>query len=387
MMRFEPSKINKNIPQSFFSKLDDKIQSIHDQDSMINLAKGNPDLPTPDFIINSLKKAVDNPQNHGYTPFDGKPSLLAAISKYYKQEYSVEIDSETEILSTEGSIIGISAVPQVFLEKGDYVITTDPCYPEYYTSIALAGGKLFQLPILPENDYLPDLSSIPEKVLKKAKILLLNYPNNPTGATATKIFFKEAIDFGIRNHILVINDFAYAAIGFDHKPLSILQPPHAKECAIEFNTLSKTYNMAGWRVGYIAGNSSVISAIKRYHGHVYSTIFGAVQDAATAALLSNQESAKRLKNIYKQRRDILVNGLRNLGWQVNNPRGTFFVWVKVPQGYDSQNFSNLILDQANIVVAPGIGFGKSGNQFIRLSLTNDSKILQEVVQRLAKIHF
>lgn len=387
MMNFEPSRINKNISQSFFSKLDDKIQLIQDQETLINLAKGNPDLPTPDFIIDSLKKAVDNPQNHGYTPFDGKISLLDAISIYYKREYSVEIDSASEILSTEGSIIGISALPQVFLEEGDYVVTTDPCYPEYYTSVALAGGKLFQLSINPENDYLPDLSSLPEKVLKRTKILLLNYPNNPTGATATKTFFKEAIDFGIRNHILVINDFAYAAIGFDRKPISILQTPHAKECAIELNTLSKTYNMAGWRVGYIAGNESVISAVKRYHGHVYSTIFGAIQDAATTALLSNQESAKKIKNIYKQRRDILVNGLKNLGWKVNSPKGTFFVWVKVPQGYDSQSFSNLILNQANIVVAPGIGFGKSGNQFVRLSLTNDSQILQKVVQRLAKIHY
>lgn len=386
-MNFEPSRINKNISQSFFSKLDDKIQLIQDQETLINLAKGNPDLPTPDFIIDSLKKAVDNPQNHGYTPFDGKISLLDAISIYYKREYSVEIDSASEILSTEGSIIGISALPQVFLEEGDYVVTTDPCYPEYYTSVALAGGKLFQLSINPENDYLPDLSSLPEKVLKRTKILLLNYPNNPTGATATKTFFKEAIDFGIRNHILVINDFAYAAIGFDRKPISILQTPHAKECAIELNTLSKTYNMAGWRVGYIAGNESVISAVKRYHGHVYSTIFGAIQDAATTALLSNQESAKKIKNIYKQRRDILVNGLKNLGWKVNSPKGTFFVWVKVPQGYDSQSFSNLILNQANIVVAPGIGFGKSGNQFVRLSLTNDSQILQKVVQRLAKIHY
>lgn len=386
-MKFLTSNKMEDIVPNFFEQLDKKIARIEDKDSMIDLAKGNPDQPTPEFIIESLKKAVDLKVNHGYTPFDGKKNFLDAITRYYQKKYDVKIDTNSEILTFNGSVIGISAIPQVILNPGDYVITTDPCYPEYYTAVSLAGGKLYQLPIERQNHYLPDLSRIPQKVIKQAKILLLNYPNNPTGAIANKEFFKQAIAFGKEHQILVVNDFAYEAIGYDKQPLSLLQVDGAKEYAIELNTLSKTYDMAGWRVGYVLGNESVITALKKYHAHVYSTVFGAIQDAAVAGLDSDQEAAKHIRDVYQGRRDTLVSGLKRLGWDVEEPKGTFFVWTKVPYGYTGQAFAELILDQANVVVAPGIGFGASGKNYIRLSLTHDEELLKEVIKRFSELKY
>ncbi|KIS03589.1 Glutamine-dependent 2-keto-4-methylthiobutyrate transaminase [Paucilactobacillus wasatchensis] len=247
-MIFEPAKRVKAIPRNFFNQLDEKISRVEDKATLIDLAKGNPDQPTPDFIVTALKQAVDQPKNHGYTPFDGKKNLLNAIADYYQREHGVQIDPQKEVLTFTGSVIGITALPQTLLNPGDYVITTNPCYPEYYSAVSLAGGKLWQLDINPANHYLPDLTSVPKDVLAKAKILLLNYPNNPTGATATQAFFNQAIEFGKQNGILVVNDFAYAALGFNGQAVSLIQNSGSKEYAVELNTLSKTYNMAGWRV-------------------------------------------------------------------------------------------------------------------------------------------
>ncbi|AUJ30418.1 MAG: aminotransferase class I/II-fold pyridoxal phosphate-dependent enzyme [Liquorilactobacillus hordei] len=386
-MEFLTSNKVKDIVPNFFEQLDKKISQIEDKDTMIDLAKGNPDQPTPSFIIESLKKAVDVKSNHGYTPFDGKQNFLDAIARYYKKIYNVKIEAQKEILTFSGSVVGISAIPQIILNSGDYVITTDPCYPEYYTSVSLAGGKLYQLPITKKNHYLPELDKIPTEIVKQSKILLLNYPNNPTGATATEKFFEQAIEFGKKNKILVVNDFAYAAIGYGQQPISLLQIEGAKKYAVELNTLSKTYDMAGWRVGYVLGNESVIMALKKYHSHVYSTVFGAIQDAATAGLDSDQAAARHIRDVYQNRRDVLVHGLRSLGWDVEKSQGTFFIWVKVPSGYSGQKFAELILEQANVVVAPGIGFGSSGKDYIRLSLTHDEKILKEVIKRFSALKY
>ncbi|MDN2453370.1 aminotransferase class I/II-fold pyridoxal phosphate-dependent enzyme [Lactobacillus sp. UCMA15818] len=386
-MQFLTSNKMADIVPNFFEQLDKKISQIEDKGSMIDLAKGNPDQPTPEFIIESLKKAVDLKTNHGYTPFNGKQNFLDAIARYYQRIYNIEIETKSEILTFNGSVIGISAIPQVILNPGDYVITTDPCYPEYYTAVSLAGGKLYQLPLTRQNHYLPDLSKIPHEIVKQAKILLLNYPNNPTGATATEEFFKQAIEFGKKNKILVVNDFAYAAIAYDQRPVSLLQIEGAKDYAVELNTLSKTYDMAGWRVGYVLGNESVVTALKKYHSHVYSTIFGAIQDAAVAGLDSDQEAVNHIRDTYQKRRDVLVAGLRNLGWDVEEPQGTFFVWIKTPAEYGGQKFAELILKQANVVVAPGIGFGPSGKNYIRLSLTHDEKILKEVIKRFSVLEY
>ncbi|MCO7174846.1 aminotransferase class I/II-fold pyridoxal phosphate-dependent enzyme [Sporolactobacillus kofuensis] len=388
MVYFQPSERAQKLSVNFFDRLDNKLaESEQTGLPFINLSKGNPDLPTPEHIVASLKAAVDQPKNHAYPPFLGKENVRLAITEFYKKEYGVLLDPINEIAIFHGSHIGITGIPQVLLNPGDYMLITDPCYPIYYSSATLSQAKTFALPLEESNRFLPDYRCIPGDVLKKARLLMLNYPNNPTGALATKDFFRKTIDFAREHRLPVINDFAYASLGFDqNKPLSILQTKHAKSVAVEVYTLSKTYNMAGWRFGFAVGNASIIKAFNKFHTHAYSTVFGAVQDAAACALQSSQKCAINLLRIYQRRRDVLIDGLRRIGWKVASPPGTFFAWLRVPAGYDSQSFSELLFQKAHIVVAPGIGFGEKGDSFIRISLVNSEEVLAEAVKRIEALH-
>lgn len=388
MVDFEPSRRVKKLPINFFDQLDHRLaQSSKEGPAFINLSKGNPDLPTPKHIVDCLKVAADHPENHAYTPFLGKENVRLAIAAFYKREYGVTLDPNEEISVFHGAHIGITGIPQALLNPGDYMLVTDPCYPIYYSSAVLSQAKTYAVPIEAANQFLPDYRCIPPAVLKKARLLMINYPNNPTGGLATADFYRKTIDFANRYHLPVINDFAYAALGFDHhKPLSILQTAGAKSVAVEVYTMSKTYNMAGWRFGFAVGNRSIIKAFNHFHTQAYSTIFGAVQDAAACALQSSQQCVADLVHTYQQRRDILINGLRTIGWHVAPPAGTFFTWLRVPEGYDSQSFSDLLFRQAHIVVAPGIGFGRSGNFYIRISLVHSEAVLETAVQRIAALH-
>lgn len=384
MVDFQPSERVKELPVNFFDQLDKRIaESGNSGKPFINLSKGNPDLPTPDHIIKSLKTAVDKPENQAYPPFLGKENVRFAIAAFYKKEYGVALDPLKEVAIFHGAHIGITGIPQVLLNPGDYMLITDPCYPIYYSSAILSRARTYSMPLKESNQFLPDYHKVPEDILKKTRLLLLNYPNNPTGALATEMFFQKTIDFARGNHIPVLNDFAYASLGFDHnKPLSLLQIEGAKAFGVEVYTMSKTYDMAGWRFGFAVGNASIIQALNHFQMHAYSTVFGAVQDAAACALQSSQHCAAEIVKIYQRRRDVLIGGLRRIGWNVALPPGTFFAWLRVPEGYDSQLFSDLLFEQAHIVVAPGNGFGKNGNQFIRISLVNSEEILAEAVKRI-----
>lgn len=384
-MEFNPATRIASVPKNFFAKLDHVVASLPDHANVIDLTKGNPDLRTPKAIVTALNQASTEFENDRYTDVAGKASLRQAIAAYYQRLYGVSVDPDTQILATNGSCISLSALPQVFLNPGDYVITTDPCYPEYYATVAQAGGKLYQLPINEGNHFLPDLDSVPADVLSKARILLLNYPNNPTGATATTAFFQEAITFGRQHHLLVVNDFAYAAIGFDQAPISLLAQPGALDVAIELNTLSKTYNMAGWRVGYTLGNASAMAALKAYHEHTYSTIYGAVQDAAIVGLNGDQSSVAAIRDTYQKRRDVVCAGLDEIGWQYVLPQGAFYVWIKAPNGFSGEAFTQLLLKQAQVVVAPGIGFGAEGQDYVRISLTQPLAVLKTVLERFRQV--
>lgn len=384
-MEFQPANRIASVPKNFFAKLDQVVAGLPDQAAVIDLTKGNPDLRTPEPIVKALQHASTEFENDRYTDVAGKASLRQAIAQYYQRLYGVIVDPDTQILATNGSCISLSALPQVFLNPGDYVITTDPCYPEYYATVAQAGGKLYQLPINEANHFLPDLDSVPDEILSKARILLLNYPNNPTGATATTAFFQQAIAFGRQHHLLVVNDFAYAAIGFDQAPISILAQPGATDVAIELNTLSKTYNMAGWRVGYTLGNASAMSALKAYHEHTYSTIYGAVQDAAIVGLRGNQASVAAIRKTYQQRRDVMCAGLDTLGWHYVLPQGAFYLWIHAPEGLSGDVFTQLLLQQVQVVVAPGIGFGAEGQYYVRISLTQPLTVLETVLQRFRQV--
>ncbi|ADU27256.1 aminotransferase class I and II [Ethanoligenens harbinense YUAN-3] len=386
-MNFEFSNFYKRLPFQFFGALQNKVAAYQSNGiDIIDLSIGNPDLPTPGHIVQRLKESTDDPDNHRYQPFTGKPSTLEAVAAFYRREYGVELDPQTEVAIFQGSCIGILAIPKVLLNPGDFLLTTDPCYPAYHTAAVFAGASHYRIPVYEKDGFLPNYTAVPQNVLQKIRLLMLNYPNNPTGAVATRDFFARTLDFAAQNRMLVVNDFAYGAFGFDgRKPLSLLQTPGGKEYAVEIYTASKTWNMAGWRFGFAVGNASVIGALKEYHTHAYSAIFGAVQDAAAVAMLGPQDFVGALVSTYERRRDLLMDGLRAIGWDAAAPAGTFYVWLKVPEGYDSVSFSDLLLEKAHVAVAPGEGFGRQGRQYVRIGLTNCEERLLEAISRIAQV--
>ncbi|WP_374721238.1 pyridoxal phosphate-dependent aminotransferase [Peribacillus tepidiphilus] len=384
MVDFEQSKLLQKLPKQFFANLVQKVAAITAQGhDVINLGQGNPDQPTPEHIVKRLQEASENPINHKYSPFRGYSYLKKAAAEFYKREYGVELDPEKEVAVLFGGKAGLVEIPQCLLNPGDIALVPDPGYPDYWSGMALAQAKMEFMPLLEENEFLPDYKSISPEILESAKLLFLNYPNNPTGAIATEDFFRETVDLAKKHRLCVVHDFAYGAIGFDgNKPLSFLQIEGAKDIGIEVYTLSKTYNMAGWRVGFAVGNESVISAIELLQDHLYVSLFPAIQEAAEEALLGSQECVHNLVKKYESRREVLINGLRKIGWEVEFPKGSFFAWLKVPKGFTSEEFSNYLLEHAHVAVAPGIGFGKYGEGYVRAGLLTDEDKMFEAVRRI-----
>ncbi|MBB6637797.1 aminotransferase class I/II-fold pyridoxal phosphate-dependent enzyme [Cohnella thailandensis] len=384
---FKPSNIVKRLPENYFSGIDDAVSEYVRQGvDVINLANGNPDRPTPEPIVEALGEAARKKENQGYSPFYGKSSAREAVARFYAREYGVELDPDSEVAVFHGSAIGVVGIPQALLNPGDVLLTTDPCYPQYRSAAELAGARFHAIPVREEDGFLPDFRTVPEEVANRVKLLMLNYPNNPTGATATREFFADSLVFAAKHGFPVLNDFAYGALGFDgRRPISLLQLPDAKEYAVETYTLSKTYNMAGWRFGFAVGNASVIGALKHYHTHAYSTVFGAVQDAAAAALLGPQEPVRELARLYEARRDRLVREMKAIGWDVAAPQGTFFAWLRIPDSFeDSESFARLLLERAHVAVAPGRGFGEQGARYVRVNLLNGEERIREAAARLAR---
>jgi L-glutamine---4-(methylsulfanyl)-2-oxobutanoate aminotransferase len=387
MKQFAPSELLNSLPKQFFASLVKKVgQYIEQGYDVINLGQGNPDQPTPEHIVTKLQEAASNPVNHKYSPFQGHAYLKEAAADFYLKQYGVKIDAKTEVAILFGGKAGLVEIPQCLLNPGDLMLVPDPGYPDYWSGVALAKAEMVTMPLREENGFLPDYSELDKETVGKAKLMVLNYPNNPTGATATKAFFEETIKLAEENGICVVHDFAYGAIGFDgEKPLSFLQLEGAKAVGIEIYTLSKTYNMAGWRVGFAVGNPSVISAIELLQDHMYVSLFGAIQEAAAAALTSSQDCVRELNALYERRRNVLIEGLQSLGWKVTAPNGSFFAWLKVPEGYSSEQFANILLEQAHIMVAPGIGFGEYGEGFVRVGLLTSEDRLLEAVERISKL--
>lgn len=388
-MNVQPADRLRRLPEQFFSALVRKANSyIEKGHDVINLGQGNPDLPTPPHIVEALREAVLDPVTHRYSPFSGLPELKEAVAAWYKAEFDVDLDPATEVAILFGGKVGLVEISQCLLNKGDVCLVPDPGYPDYWSGVAMSGGEMVMMPLLRENEFLPDYSLLSEDVLDRAKLMFLNYPNNPTSATADLEFFKQTVELAAKHGIVVAHDFAYGAIGFDgQKPVSFLQAPGAKQVGVEFYTLSKTYNMAGWRVGFALGNKDVISMINLLQDHYYVSLFPAIQRAAITALRSPQDSVRELVTIYERRRDAFVGGLRELGWDVPSPKGSFFTWVPVPNGMGSVEFADYVLDQAHVVMAPGIGFGKSGEGYLRVGLLAPEERLRKAVQRLSKITF
>lgn len=385
----QPADRMKQLPTQFFSALVSKanaqIQAGHD---VINLGQGNPDRPTPPHIVQKLQQAAENPLYHKYPPFSGYRFLKEAVAQRYKVDYGVEVDPDTEVAVLFGGKTGLVEISQCLLNPGDVCLVPDPGYPDYWSGVALAGARMSFMPLAADHAFLPDYKAIPAADLDKAKLMFLNYPNNPTGAAAPFSFYEDTVAFAQKHGIVVASDFAYGAIGFDgHKPVSFLQVPGAKEVGVEFYTLSKTYNMAGWRVGFALGNSEVIRLINLIQDHYYCSLFGGIQEAAAVALTGPQDCVRDLVAMYESRRNVLFTELEQIGWIAKPSQGSFFTWLPVPStfGASSSDFAERLLREANVVVAPGIGFGEHGEGYVRLALLADEDRLKEAVRRIGEL--
>ncbi|WP_372661797.1 aminotransferase class I/II-fold pyridoxal phosphate-dependent enzyme [Cohnella sp.] len=386
-LEVKASKRMKRLPAPFYSALMSKANQFIEQGyDVINLAQETPDLPTPLHIVRSLQDVAENTLNHSYPPLSESRKLKEAICHWYKREQGVDLDPDHEVAILSGTQTALVQLSTTLLNPGDIALVPDPGYPDYGTGIALAGATMTPIPLLRENLYLPDLGKITQNQCERAKIMLLNYPSNPTGACAPASFFDDAIRFAEKNQIVVANDFAYGAIGFDEKkPISFLSRPGAKEVGIELYSFSKTYNMAGWGIGFALGNKKVIRLMNLLQDHFYSSPFGAVQAAAVTALTSSQDCVRDLVDIYESRRNSLFRDMCKIGWNATLSEGTFFEWLKVPTRYSSIRFADLLLDKAQVFVAPGIEFGQFGEGYVRVGLLTSEERLREAMRRIQKL--
>ena len=375
------------LPPYLFAEIDKaKARATERGMDIINLGIGDPDMATPDSIIESLCEAAKLPENHRYPSYEGMIEMRHEFCLYMQHRFGVQLDPATEALTLIGSKEGIAHTPLAFVNPGDFVLVPDPGYPVYNASTMFAGGIPYAFSLLAENDFLPDFSQIDPQIADRAKLMFLNYPNNPTAAIATKEMFQEAIAFARTHNIIICQDAAYCELAYDdHKPLSILEIEGGKDVSIEFHSLSKTYNMTGWRIGCAVGNSEIIAALGAVKTNIDSGAFQAVQLAGITALRSPAKMVSDIMKIYEERRDTIVDGLNSLGWKVPKPVATFYVWIPVPSGYTSAELSTLLLEKAGIVTTPGNGFGKNGEGFIRMALTVDKERLAEAVDRIKNI--
>jgi LL-diaminopimelate aminotransferase len=378
----------EGLPPYLFVQISEKIaQKEAKGEDVISFAIGDPDIPTPDHIIQRLCQAARDPANHRYPETVGLPQFRQAIARWYERRFGVVLDPDKEVLPLIGSKEGIGHIALCFIDPGDIALVPDPAYPVYSVSTMFAGGESYFLPLTERNDFLPDLQQIPPKVARRAKLLWLNYPNNPTAATAELDFFQKVVDFATRYNLAVCHDAPYTEVAFDgYRAVSFMQVPGAKEVGVEFHSLSKSYNMTGWRVGMVVGNAQMVDALMRLKSNLDSGIPQAIQYAAIEALQGNQECIEEHNVIYQRRRDQMVKVLREIGFQVRPPKASLYLWARVPQGYTSLEFATRLLEEAGVVVTPGTGYGKYGEGYIRLSLTVPDDKIEKGLARLSAWH-
>jgi LL-diaminopimelate aminotransferase len=374
----------KRLPPYLFAEIDKKKREVRARGvDVIDLGIGDPDLPTPPHIIQALQKAAEDPANHRYPSYEGLLTYRQAVADWYAKRFNVRLDPEQEVLTLVGSKEGTAHIPLAFVNPGDVVLVPDPGYPVYAAGTWFAGGDVHWMPLRRERGFLPDLDAVPREVAGRAKLMYLNYPNNPTAAVATRDFFARVVAFARRHGILVCHDLMYSELKFDgFEPPSLLEVEGAREVGVEFHSLSKTYSMTGWRLGFCVGNRAAVAALGAVKTNVDSGVFQAVQIAGIAALTGPQDLAEQYRRTYQERRDVVVSGLRQLGWEVDVPKGTFFVWAPVPGGLDSRSFATRLLEETGVVVTPGVGFGPSGEGFYRIALTVEQTRLAEAMERL-----
>ncbi len=380
----EEAKRIRQLPPYLFARIEKTIEKAKAEGvDVISLGIGDPDRPTPDHIIDKLCEQAHNPENHRYPSSAGMISYRAAVAEYYKNRFGVELDSRTEAVSLIGSKEGIAHISFCYLDPGDVALIPDPGYPVYGIGALLAGAEPYKMPLKAENGFLPDLEAIPPDVARKAKLMFVNYPNNPTGAIADDDFYKKLIAFAKEYDVIVCHDAAYQDIAFDgYRPPSFMEYPGAKEVGIEFGSCSKSYNMTGWRIAWAVGNPRVIEALGRIKSNIDSGVFQAVQYAGIAALTGPQDCTFEMSRIYQERRDIVVEGLNGMGWNLEKPKATIYVWVPVPKGYTSISFAELVFEKTGVVITPGNGYGEYGEGFFRIALTVEKERMVEAINRI-----
>lgn len=372
------------LPPYLFARIDElKAAQIARGVDVIDFGVGDPDLPTPPHIVDALCQAAQDPRNHHYPSYAGLERYRVAVSGWYAARFGVKLDPKKEVLALMGSKDGIAHIPEAFINPGDYVLAPSPGYPVYRTSTLFAEGKIHEMRLLPERNFLPDFSAVPGDIVRKARLVFLNYPNNPTSAITLPGFFEEAVDFALDKDLIIIHDNAYSEIAYDgYQAPSFLSTRGAMEVSVEMHSLSKTYNMTGWRIGMASGNAEIVAGLSRVKTNVDSGVFDAVQHAAIAALSGPQDCVREACRIYEERRDALVSGLRSLGYIVSPPKATFYVWMPVD---DCMQFAARLLNEAGIVVTPGIGFGNGGDGYVRFALTRSTERIREAIERLERL--
>jgi LL-diaminopimelate aminotransferase len=389
MIRIEKADRLKQLPPYLFAELDRKKAEARARGvDVIDLGVGDPDMPTPDHIIAKLTEAARNPRYHRYPSYSGLNSFREAVSRWYEKKAGIKLDPRQEIVSLIGSKEGLAHIPLAFVNPGDVVLVPSPAYPVYKIATLFAGGIPHEMPLRKENGFLPDLDAIPADVLAKAKMMFLNYPNNPTAAVADAGFFQKVVAFAKKHNIMVCHDYAYSEMTFDgYRAPSFLETPDAGQVGIEFHSLSKTYNMTGWRIGWAAGNAEIIGGLGQIKSNIDSGIFEAIQIAGITAMENDEEWLARMSALYTERRDTLVQGLQKLGIKATSPKATFYVWIEVPEGYTSSSFVAHLLEKAGIVTTPGNGFGDPGEGYFRMALTVSRERIEEALSRLKQVGF
>lgn len=386
-----PAERIQKLPPYVFARLDELKAKAREQGlDLIDLGMGNPDGATPQPVIEAAIKALQNPANHGYPPFEGTANFRQAITNWYRRRYGVDLDPDSEALPLLGSKEGLAHLAIAYINPGDLILIPSPAYPVHFRGPIIAGGKVHSLILKPENDWLIDLAAIPDSVAQQAKILYFNYPSNPTAATAPREFFEEIVAFARKYEILLVHDLCYAELAFDgYQPTSLLEIPGAKDIGVEFHTLSKTYNMAGWRVGFVVGNRHIIQGLRTLKTNLDYGIFAALQTAAETALQLSDDYLHEVQERYRTRRDFLIQGLGELGWNLSKTKATMYLWVPCPVGISSTEFALKVLQQTGVVFTPGNAFGVAGEGYVRISLIAECDRLGEALHRLkqANIRF
>lgn len=376
----------RRLPPYLFKEIDRKKGEVRKRGvDIIDLGVGDPDIPTPGHIRDAMKRAVDDPANHRYPGYSGTSDFRSAAADWCRTRFGISLDPEKEVVALIGSKEGLAHLPLAFIDPGDVALIPSPAYPVYRIATLFAGGEPYVMPLLKENRFLPDLDSIPRDAAARAKVMFINYPNNPTAAVCDLDFFRRVVEYARENNILVCHDAAYTELSFDgYRPPSFMEVEGAKEVGIEFHSLSKTYNMTGWRIGFAVGNSEAVEGLLAVKSNIDSGVFQAIQMAGIAALRGDQGCISESVKVFSERRDMMVKGLGDAGFELDSPKATFYLWIHVPKGYTSARLATLLLEKG-VVVTPGNGFGDPGEGYVRIALTQKKERLQEAMERIKGI--